>query len=142
MNIKTTAIAAALAIAYSAALLVPVATADATPADKVTICHATSSESNPYVTITVNASAYDGEGNNDHTSHAGDYAGECVVWVDPNPTPNPTPQPQPQPQPDPQPTPEPIVDPYQYDEPEITIDYSAYQVGMEEPDAPRPAFTG
>ena len=38
---------------------------------KVTICHATSSTSNPYVQITVNTSSLDGKGKNDHTSHTG-----------------------------------------------------------------------
>ena len=41
-------------------------------AEKVTICHATSSEKNPYVQITVNAKSVDGQGRNDHTSHEGD----------------------------------------------------------------------
>lgn len=41
-------------------------------AEKVTICHATSSEKNPYVQITVNAKSVDGQGKNDHTSHEDD----------------------------------------------------------------------
>jgi hypothetical protein len=41
-------------------------------AEKVTICHATSSEKNPYVKISVNAKAVDGQGKNDHTSHEDD----------------------------------------------------------------------
>ena len=41
-------------------------------ADKVTICHATSSEKNPYVMITVSTNAWDGEGKNDHKHHDGD----------------------------------------------------------------------
>jgi hypothetical protein len=39
--------------------------------DKVTICHATSDTTNPYVQITVSASSLDGQGNNDHTQHTG-----------------------------------------------------------------------
>lgn len=43
--------------------------ASATPAEKVTICHRTNSDKNPYVLITVSANAVDGEGANDHTHH-------------------------------------------------------------------------
>jgi LPXTG-motif cell wall-anchored protein len=39
--------------------------------DKVTICHATNSESNPYVSETVAYSSVDGEGHNDHSHHTG-----------------------------------------------------------------------
>ncbi len=42
------------------------------PADgdhKVTICHVTGSERNPWVVITIDRSAWDGEGANDHTHH-------------------------------------------------------------------------
>jgi hypothetical protein len=38
-------------------------------ASKVTICHRTNSETNPYRRITVSANAADGAGRNDHTSH-------------------------------------------------------------------------
>ena len=51
------------------------AVASAAPATKYTICHATNSESNPYAQITVNESAVDGFGKNDHTHHTGD------IWV-------------------------------------------------------------
>lgn len=40
--------------------------------NKVTICHRTASDSNPYVLITVNENAVDGEGQNDHTHHVVD----------------------------------------------------------------------
>ena len=55
----------------AAALAAP---ATATPADeagehKVTICHVTNSPTNPYVIITVDVAAFDGEGKNDHSHH-------------------------------------------------------------------------
>jgi len=48
-------------------------------AHKVTICHYTHSQTNPYVVITVDVAAFDGLGHNDHTLH-GDLEyidGEC-----------------------------------------------------------------
>ncbi|MEM5814574.1 MAG: PGF-pre-PGF domain-containing protein [Candidatus Aenigmatarchaeota archaeon] len=39
---------------------------------KIPICHATSSESNPYVFLCISENAADGNGNNDHSQHAGD----------------------------------------------------------------------
>ncbi len=41
---------------------------------KVTICHASNSASNPYEQITVDLSAVDGVGNNDHSHHTGPVA--------------------------------------------------------------------
>lgn len=65
-------------------------TAGATPKGidgehKVTICHVTNSETNPWVQITVDVAAFDGEGQHDHTHHVSkdgrvDYIlldGEC-----------------------------------------------------------------
>ena len=41
---------------------------------KILICHVTHSESNPYVVIEVDQSAFDGNGDNDHSQHVfGDY---------------------------------------------------------------------
>ena len=83
-----------------------VADAEARPDDKVTICHATSSTTNPFVTITISRSGWDGEGRNDHTLHAGDYEGECVSVPTPTPVP---PVPTPVPPVPPTPTPVPPV---------------------------------
>jgi hypothetical protein len=47
--------------------------------DKVTICHRTNSATNPYVRITVDKSAADGEGNNDHSHHTGPVATSTLV---------------------------------------------------------------
>lgn len=46
---------------------------------KVNICHATSSDTNPYEAIRINESAWDGEGRNDHTLHPGDKLYEGPV---------------------------------------------------------------
>lgn len=57
--------------------VVPTATVGATVVEddnKVTICHRTNSVKNPYVKITVDESAVDGEGQNDHTQHTGPIA--------------------------------------------------------------------
>lgn len=48
--------------------------ADNIDLSQVTICHRTDAVNNPYEKITVDASAVDGEGNNDHTSHTGPVA--------------------------------------------------------------------
>jgi CDGSH-type Zn-finger protein len=61
---------AAGTVVAATALIVPAASA--TPADgdhQVTICHVTNSAVKPYVVITVDVAAFDGEGANDHTRH-------------------------------------------------------------------------
>lgn len=52
---RTLARTGALAAAAATALLVSALPASAAPADKVTICHATGSATNPYVVITPSA---------------------------------------------------------------------------------------
>jgi outer membrane biosynthesis protein TonB len=80
--------------------------------DKVTICHATSSETNPFVTLTISANAVYGPGghfNENGTTQAGheqDYFGECET-PEPTPTPEPTATPEPTPTPTPEVTPSP-----------------------------------
>lgn len=63
--------ALALLLAFTLALAFPALAAHA-GTDKITICHATGSEKNPYVEITISEEAANGGGKNDHTSHAGD----------------------------------------------------------------------
>ena len=46
--------------------------ASAAKPEKVRICHATASASNPYNSIEVDTDAIDGAGSNDHSSHSGD----------------------------------------------------------------------
>lgn len=63
----------AIAVAAAALFALP-SIATATPANddgthQVTICHVTESEGNPYVMITVDVAAFDGEGANDHSHH-------------------------------------------------------------------------
>ena len=70
------AIAAALSLLFSLVSFVrPVAATEGDP-HKATICHRTNSETNPYVVITVDYSAIDSNGNNDHMHHTGDD----IVW--------------------------------------------------------------
>jgi outer membrane biosynthesis protein TonB len=81
--------------------------------DKVTICHATSSEKNPFETLTISENAVYGPGghfNENGTTQAGheeDYMGPC----DPEPTCNPEPTNEPTPEPTTNPTPEPTSEP-------------------------------
>jgi ABC-type sugar transport system substrate-binding protein len=68
----------------TAALAVP---ATATPKNaagehKVTICHVTNSASNPYVVITVDVAAFDGEGKNDHAHHVSKDGRVDLEYID------------------------------------------------------------
>ncbi|MEO6579120.1 MAG: hypothetical protein ABIO99_09530 [Candidatus Limnocylindria bacterium] len=73
-------------ISLVATLAMPVLATGGDP-HKATICHATSSETNPYVKITVDYAAIDGDKKNDHSHHTGPvwYAGakaDNVDWGD------------------------------------------------------------
>ena len=73
MNLTSRRLGAALITVVLAAGLAALP-ATATPKDDagehtVTICHVTNSASNPYVLLTVDVAAFDGEGKNDHTHH-------------------------------------------------------------------------
>lgn len=82
--VAVTGVGAAMGI--GAFMVLPGATA--TPAGKVTICHRTASESNPYVTNTVSVDSIDEEGNkylNGHGDHTGpvfDPADPQAFWGD------------------------------------------------------------
>ena len=80
---RKAAIGSLAALGMIAALTMP---ALATPGEehKQTICHATHSETNPYVQITVDYAAIDGEKNNDHSHHLGPvwYSGAKADGVD------------------------------------------------------------
>lgn len=60
--------------AVVAAPLLTIPGASATPADpagshQITICHVTNSAHNPYVVITIDVAAFDGQGRSDHAHH-------------------------------------------------------------------------
>jgi hypothetical protein len=57
------------AIAVTLLMAGGVSSAQAARGERVTICHATGSASNPYVLITVSERAFDGEGRSDHKNH-------------------------------------------------------------------------
>lgn len=59
------------ALSLVSALAMPTLAIEVDP-HKATICHATSSETNPYVKLTVDYSAIDGQKKNDHSHHVGD----------------------------------------------------------------------
>lgn len=59
-------------LGLAAVVLTFASAAGATNNKKVTICHGTSSQSNPYVKNTVSISAIDGQGSNDHSHHIKD----------------------------------------------------------------------
>ncbi|MEY2965069.1 MAG: hypothetical protein RLZZ228_882 [Actinomycetota bacterium] len=80
----TGGIGLAAALGMSAFILLP---AGATPSDKVTICHATSSTSNPYTVNNINTSSVDEAGNkylNGHGNHTGPVYSEGMSsgWGD------------------------------------------------------------
>lgn len=94
--------------------------------DKITICHATSSETNPYETLELPEQAVYGQAghfNEDGTTQAGheeDYLGECIVEA--TPTPEPTESPEPTASPIPTPSVPPSPNPTETPEttPEVT----------------------
>ena len=105
----TTLRRAATAAAILATPIVGLSSASATPPGEdgnhtVTICHVTNSPTNPFVVITVDVAAFDGDGANDHTHHESHDGrvdqlavdGECgdiTPTPEPDPTPDPTPEP-------------------------------------------------
>ena len=70
MRRRLMTLAAAVALAVAAIPGVAAATPKNDSGDhKVTICHVTNSAKNPYVVITVDVAAFDGEGKSDHMHH-------------------------------------------------------------------------
>jgi hypothetical protein len=78
---------------------------------KVTICHATSSATNPYVRIVVDEHAIKGHFDNNGTPLSGHEDDILLQGEQDCPTPTPIPDPDPTPTPDPDPTPTPDPDP-------------------------------
>ena len=109
--ISTSGLRAAAALLASLGLLVAL-TAPALGAEKWTICHATSSEGNPFVAITVDAGAaldpHLTPDQNPVAGHEDDFllefegdADDCEAAANPTPTPTPTPTPEVTPTPTP-----------------------------------------
>lgn len=95
-----------LAVTALAAPLVVMPSASATPKNadgdhQVTICHVTNSATNPFVVITVDVAAFDGEGHNDHSQHVSNDGRVDELYIDgvcggdPKPIPAPDPGPMP-----------------------------------------------
>lgn len=85
----------------------------AVPADKVTICHATSSETNPWVRTVVSANATAGHFENNGTTKAG-HEGDVLLQGDvdcPSDEPSPSPSPSLSPSSSSSPSPSPSVTP-------------------------------
>lgn len=107
------AVADAAAIALAAALMavgllaLTISWVDGKQPDKVTICHATGSETNPYVELPIAPSAVYGPGGH-FNEHEEDYFGPCHPA---SPSPSPTGTPEPSSEPSASPTPEPSVEP-------------------------------
>ena len=119
---------------FAVASLIVAAFAPATfaaPGDKLTICHATGSDANPFVPIEVDAEAGDFAPHLDSNGsplngHEGDFLlpkdgfDEDCNAVEPTPAPTPAPTPEPTPAPTPEPTPAPTPEPTPAPTPEPT----------------------
>lgn len=106
--------AALVLVTVAAIALAGSSNALATKSDKVYVCHATSSEFNPYVTLYVPATetgypqGHFTENGTQEAGHEEDYLGQCQSNPTPSPTSSATPVPPP---PTPSPTPEPSESP-------------------------------